>query len=232
MQGRIRAASLSLPSAIYAGFLIFSVLGWRISKALNLDQGWIAPLAGAATLVSGVLSLWLLLYIEARSRTLSVLGILLVFGFSCELCGLATGVPFGLYRYTGRWWPSIPLGSLGPFPLLLPFAWVSIVGACSVVSSWPKRFGPLARIVFGGLLAALIDLLMEPTFIHSLGYWRWLKPGPLPGHAPVANFVGWFLVGSGGCAILERFRLPIGEKARTAAMLILAGQLILSAGLA
>ena len=66
-----------------------------------------------------------------------------------------------------------------------------MAGASVLVFS-PHR--PLAAVLIGGLLASVVDLLMEPVMTGPLGYWRWLRPGPLPGGAPVENFLGWWVV--------------------------------------
>ena len=130
-------------------------------------------------------------YVRAVPHALPRLAAALALGATAEIVGLATGFPFGRYVYTDAWWPTVALPGIGSFPLALPFAWLLMAGA-SVLGLSPFR--PLPSALLGGLLAALVDLLMEPAMTGPLGYWRWLAPGPLPGGAALANPFGWWAV--------------------------------------
>jgi len=71
-----------------------------------------------------------------------------------------------------------------------------MMAGAAVLSLPPlKSTSPVLRAVAGGLLAAVIDLVMEPVLTGPLDYWRWLEHGPLPGGAPMANFAGWWATG-------------------------------------
>ena len=147
-------------------------------------------------------------------------------GALAEVVGLATGFPFGRYEYTQVWQPAIFFGPLGWFPLLLPLAWLMVVGAAErTTHPLPAWVGvPLAAA-----LAAAVDLVMEPATTGPLGYWRWLDRGPLPGGAPWANLVGWFGVSLVGAALLRRTAAPDASERREATVVLLAHTLMIGA---
>ena len=152
------------------------------------------------------------------------LGAVLLLGTIVELTGVLTGFPFGQYAYTDRWWPSVPLLNGGWFPLAVPFAWFLMAGASYLALGRGLAFVPLA-----GLLAASLDLVMEPVMVYRLGYWRWLVPGPLPGGAPLLNFLGWFATASLAALVLHAlgaFTVKAVEP-----RVVLAGHLALTLGL-
>ena len=197
---------------LFLGLVAFSLLGSLFSRLTHLDPGPIAPVASLLTLGAGV---WATFgeYVRVVPRPWPRLLAALSVGTTAEVVGLATGFPFGRYAYTGAWWPSV-----GSFPLPLPFAWLLMAGASCLAlrSAW-----------LGGLLAALVDLAMEPVMAGPLHYWRWLDRGPLPGGAPVANFMGWW-----GTATLAGLILLRGTESRPEApRWVLGGFVVLILGL-
>ncbi|AIE84992.1 hypothetical protein OP10G_1624 [Fimbriimonas ginsengisoli Gsoil 348] len=162
------------------------MLGSLFSHLTHLDPGVIAPVTAILTLLVGLVAA----FGTDRTAFRGVLAIVLL-GTVVELVGVRTGFPFGTYAYTSRWWPVIYLPGFGWFPLLVPLAWALIAGASSLVAARLVS-SPAPRVLLGGLLAAVLDLVMEPVMTGTLGYWVWQGKGPLPGGAPVANFFGWF----------------------------------------
>lgn len=196
---------------MYAGLVLFSILGTGFTRLSGFDPGPIVPIAAALTLLAGT---W------AAIRTCRPYGWPLaagLFGAGIELVGLATGIPFGRYEYTDRWQPAVFLGPLGYFPLLLPLAWLMIAGAAErIVRPLPAW----AAVPLAGLGAASIDLVMEPVATGPLGYWRWFDPGPLPGGAGWSNFAGWLAVSLVGATILRQSEAPEPGARREAALVL------------
>ncbi len=181
--------ALVSPVRVFLFLVGFSLAGSALSRLAHLDPGPIVPVTSLLTLGAGVFATFGE-YVRLASRPWPRLLVALGLGAAAEVVGLATGFPFGRYAYTRAWWPTVEL-PVGPFPLALPFAWLLMAGAAvlSVPRSW------LAPML-GGFLAAVVDLAMEPVMVGPLGYWRWLVPGPLPGGAPIANFLGWWAIGT------------------------------------
>ncbi|MBQ1034618.1 carotenoid biosynthesis protein [Micromonospora sp. C97] len=131
-------------------------------------------------------------------------------GFAIEAIGVATGVPFGSYDYSGELGPK-----LAGVPLIIPLAWTWMAwpawlaavrltggnaatadggaltagGSGSMVGRW------VGRIALATVGLAAWDLFLDPQMVAE-GYWVWRDATPaLPGLAgiPVSNYLGWLL---------------------------------------
>jgi putative membrane protein len=189
---------LSRYGQAYVSLVLFSIGGSLLVRLSSWDPGPIPAVAGAITLVMGFLAAAtpIARAIGWRATAVALVGVLAL-GACAEIVGLYTGLPFGRYVYTDRWAPVVTLPGGHPFPLLLPLAWGMMAACAFLIGSRlanGRWWGPLV----GGLVAAAVDLPMEPVMTDVLGYWRWLDSawpigGPLPGGAPIMNFVGWLL---------------------------------------
>lgn len=194
--------------SLFLFLVLFSLTGSTFSRLTGLNPGPIAPVTSLLTIGVGV---WATFreYVGTASHPWTRLILTLGLGAGAEILGLATGFPFGRYVYTRAWWPTVEL-PLGPFPLALPFAWLLMAGA-SVLAFQGRSWWRSALL--GGLLAASVDVIMEPVMAGPLGYWHWLAPGSLPGGAPVANFLGWWGVATLAGLILTSGRSDVRSNA-------------------
>jgi len=108
-------------------------------------------------------------------------------GLAVEALGVATGFPFGDYRYGP---------ALGPRPLgvawVIPLAWTWMAWPAWLAAGRLVHSGP-ARIAVAAWGLAAWDLFLDPQMVAE-GYWRWADPHPaLPGvpGVPVSNYLGW-----------------------------------------
>jgi uncharacterized membrane protein len=108
-------------------------------------------------------------------------------GFAAELCGVATGRPFGSYEYSGRLGPR-----LAGVPLLAAAAWTMMAFPAWSVAGLLARRRPSRAIVAAGALTAW-DVFLDPRMVRD-GYWRWPAGGRYEG-VPARNFAGWLSVG-------------------------------------
>jgi uncharacterized membrane protein len=125
-------------------------------------------------------------------------------GLVAEAIGVATGRPFGAYRYAGTLGPEV----LG-VPLLVPLAWTMMAYPALLAA---RRLAPPAvvprRVVvalLGGVMLAAWDLFLDPQMVAA-GHWSWSHPAPsLPGvpDVPLTNTAGWLLVGTLLTALLD-----------------------------
>lgn len=129
-------------------------------------------------------------------------------GLGVELVGVATGWPFGAYRYSGTLGPEA-----GGVPLVIALAWVMMAYPALVMARHVTR-----RAVVGVPLAAWAltawDLFLDPQMVAD-GHWRWMVDGAYLG-VPLSNYAGWLATSLTMAAALwvaadraERRRLPL-----------------------
>ncbi|MFC4019501.1 carotenoid biosynthesis protein [Micromonospora sp. GCM10011542] len=130
-------------------------------------------------------------------------------GFAIEAIGVATGIPFGSYDYSGELGPK-----LAGVPLIIPLAWtwmawpawlaaVRLTGGTAATAGGTSPHGSTAatagrwarRVALAALGLATWDLFLDPQMVAE-GYWVWRDATPalpgLPG-IPVSNYLGWLL---------------------------------------
>ncbi len=125
----------------------------------------------------------------------------LCFGISLafESVGVATGLVYGPYHYTGLLGPKF----LGLVPYLIPLAWFMMMYPSMVmVESLFHDFEPgkggwlsiLRVAAVGGLVMTAWDLVMDPMMV-KIGYWVWDGPAStrLYFGIPLQNYWGWWL---------------------------------------
>ena len=136
----------------------------------------------------------------------SYLGLTVAVALAAEAVGVATGLPFGDYAYTGTLGPRL----LG-VPLVVPLAWAMIAYPCLLL-------GPLR----GALCLAGWDLFLDPQMVDA-GHWRWLDVQvgmPFVPEVPVSNTVGWLIVAALLMALLSRLpRLSADDRLPRALLL-------------
>jgi len=114
-------------------------------------------------------------------------------GFAAELVGVATGRPFGRYRYSGKLGPRV-----GGVPLLAAAAWAMMARPAWVVAGWvAPRAVPRVALAAGALTAW--DVFLDPRMARE-GYWIWPEGGRYEG-VPASNFLGWWTTGLGVFAV-------------------------------
>lgn len=97
--------------------------------------------------------------------------------------GSRLGLPFGAYSYAGA-----PAPTLLGVPLIVPLGWFAMPLIATLFAG--------GRPLLAGLLLVAWDVGLEPL-MTAQGYWTWQDPRPLWSGAPLQNFVGWWLLGSG-----------------------------------
>jgi uncharacterized membrane protein len=107
-------------------------------------------------------------------------------GLAVEVVGVATGVPFGTYRYAD---------TLGPraagVPVVIPLAWVMMAYPALLVGARISR-GPLGTVVAGAVALSVWDLFLDPQMVAE-GHWSWAASGPALLGIPLTNYAGWLV---------------------------------------
>ena len=171
----------------------FSVVGLvtGVKPPLPISLGWAASFL---LYLEGALILCATALLYGVARTSISAAFVLVFTYLVETLGVNTGFPFGHYYYSDTLVPGLP----GSVPLAVLFAWVMVVfGSKHLVKRrlFGGRKGSVGVALAGGLLAVLLDLVIEPVAAHIVNYWKWLASGLYNYYGvPIANFVAWFVV--------------------------------------
>lgn len=162
-----------------------AALAWMLSW---LDFGWIT-LAAANVYMNVVSTVGLA---TARCWALVILGAVLAMAW----VSTATGFPLGPIRYGSA------LGlKLGPVPVGLLLLWLSVVlGAREAILFFRPRWGQAPIAVTAGVLAALMDMSLEPLAAKFRGFWFWAAaaPGEPPVyHFPLTGSLAWGMLAGG-----------------------------------
>jgi len=208
-----------------AGLLVLAAIAYPLTHGGARDAvTWTIVLLGAAVSVThaGISRGW---------RT-GVGVLLLVAGTAVlvEAIGLATGYPYGEYRYGDVLGPRL----LG-VPFLVPLAWLMMAWPSWVLAARLAR-RPVARVAVAAAVFAAWDVVLDPQMVQA-GYWTWAHPRPgLPGidTVPLTNLGGWLLAGLLLMALLEVLvaRTATAPRIGDAAPLLVLGWMTLGGALA
>lgn len=145
-------------------------------------QPYNGAIASAALVIMSALAASNLL--QAQERAASSTGTLvtiMILSYLIEAIGVASGFPFGNYRYTPNLQPQIY-----DTPLAISCAWL-LVSICSAHIGRISRCS-LLNLLAAGVLCLFFDIALEPA-ASKLDLWHF------NGSVPMANYVTWFLLG-------------------------------------
>jgi putative membrane protein len=150
----------------------------------------------AAFLVAGVRDL-------GARRTLLFAAWVWPVAWLAELSSTRTGVPFGLYHYTGTTRGQELFVANVPLMDSLSFTFLAYAAFCLArVVLGGRAAGPAAVALLGGLLMMALDVVIDPLAVHGdrwfLGRIFYYPDGGAYFGVPVSNFVGWLVVGAVG----------------------------------
>jgi uncharacterized membrane protein len=177
---------------LLAGLLVLTTVAYPLtSGAGRTTVTWAIVLLGAVLSVAHA-------GLSRGGRTAA--GVLLLVGVTAvgfEAVGLATGFPYGEYRYSEALGPTL----LG-VPFLVPLAWLMMAWPSWLLGELltrPVRAARrhLVRVSAAAAVFAGWDVVLDPQLVQA-GYWTWTRPRPgLPGidTVPLTNLGGWLLAG-------------------------------------
>lgn len=150
-------------------------------------------LTPVAIMAAALPSYLLLLQIAGWKKGFLLLVFLSLFGLGVETTAVATGWPYGFFRYQD--WLGFKI--LGLVPWTVAFAWPPLViGSVMVTRLITRKWWDF---ILSTLILVWFDLVFDPGAV-SLGFWHWLKPGLYYG-VPLINFAGWVASGVIACFI-------------------------------
>jgi putative membrane protein len=143
---------------------------------------------------------------RGAGRAAALAGTAAGIGFGAEVCGVATGRPFGPYAYSGRLGPK-----LAGVPVLAAAAWTMMAFPSWSVAGLVAR-GPRTRVLAAAGALTAWDAFLDPRMVRD-GYWTWPGGGRYE-DVPLSNFAGWLAVGTaifGAWAIADGDGAPSDE---------------------
>jgi uncharacterized membrane protein len=223
----VRAVALRLVPLALAGLLVLTAITYPLASGGGRDVvSWAIVLLGSALSVAHAAA-------SRGARTAAgLLTVVVAVAVAFEAVGLATGFPYGGYRYGDALGPTL----LG-VPLLVPLAWLMMAWPSWVVAARLTRRCP-ARVAVAALVFAGWDVVLDPQMVQA-GYWTWAHPAPgLPGidTVPLTNLAGWLMAGLVLMALLDRLvarTAPPGQpRTGDAPVLLAIGWMVLGGALA
>ncbi len=119
-----------------------------------------------------------------------------------EFSSTRTGVPFGLYTYTGATRGRELFIADVPFMDALSFTFLAYAAFCLARSCLGRGGSRLAVTVLGGTFMMLLDIVIDPIAVRGdrwfLGQIFYYPNGGAYFGVPLSNFAGWMLVGMVG----------------------------------
>jgi putative membrane protein len=174
-----------VPVAAFAGAGVLAQVAYPLTRGEQRAQ-----LTVAIVLLFGAAALSHALVTRGASLLVALIGSSVLLGFAVEVLGVATGFPFGDYRYGNALGPRVL-----DVPIVIAFAWTMLAWPAALVARRLVRPFP-ARVLLGGWALAAWDFFLDPQMV-SAGYWHWgSRAHTLPGvpTVPVTDYVGWLLV--------------------------------------
>lgn len=119
-----------------------------------------------------------------------------------EFSSTRTGVPFGFYTYTGNTRGQELFIADVPFIDALSFTFLAYAAFCLARAVVGRRGSPMVVTVLGGVLMMVLDMVIDPVAVRGdrwfLGDIFYYSNGGFYFGVPLANFVGWMVVGMVG----------------------------------
>ena len=137
-----------------------------------------------------------------------------------EFSSTRTGIPFGLYHYTGTTRGQELFLADVPFMDCLSFTFLAYAAFCLARAALHRTSppGPVVALV-AGILMMMLDVVIDPVAVRGdrwfLGHIFYYPEGGVYFGVPVSNFVGWMIVGTvgvGGYLCWSGWRQPASTR--------------------
>ena len=119
---------------------------------------------------------------ESPKRFYLFLSVVFLLGLTVEIIGVATGFPFGIYRYgASLGWKVLEV------PIILGLNWWILVYA-SIHSAAFITKNKKCRIIMAPALMLGMDFMIEPV-CATLDFWYWKNA-----KVPFQNYLSWYVI--------------------------------------
>lgn len=131
-------------------------------------------------------------------RAVGFLGVLVAYTYVIEAVGLATGFPYGEFRYLTDVGPMVGGVPVALALFFVPLALNAYLLATLLLGVGTRRGSLLVPLAVG--LLVVVDLVLDPAAV-AIGFWTY-DGGPYYG-VPVSNYLGWLLSGSVAVGLID-----------------------------
>lgn len=175
-----------------ANYIFYFFLFWYacgvVLVGLDLLPSWLEWSNSVFIITAGVLGVIYFMIHFDMLRGMIISFIVFLTTFVVEYYGSSTQFLFGNYTYTDHFAPNV----LG-VPIAIGFAWVMVIATAHALLMKLRVQSHLLRALIGGLLALVMDLILDPVAFEVKQYWIWHESG-FYYNIPWTNFFGWFLI--------------------------------------
>lgn len=176
----------------FADYIFYFFLFWYgcglILVGFDILPRWLEWSNSVFIITSGILGgIYLLIHYGKKIGIIIFIGVFLS-TFIVEYYGSSSQFLFGHYTYSDSFAPNVL-----DVPVAIGFAWVMVIATGHAILMKLGVQNKVLRAFFGGLLALLMDLILDPVAYQAKQYWIWHEPG-IYYDIPWTNFFGWFIV--------------------------------------
>jgi len=175
---------------------IFVIWLFHISAIVGISLGYFDWFATKTPLnLMMVTGLLLFNFPLNTLKKLILFAIIFVLGMTVEWIGVHYDFLFGSYTYGDN------LGAkLDGVPWLIGANWAILILICGAIADKLKA-KTYIKILFGAFLMVLLDFFIEVPAAY-FDYWHWEI-----GHAPLQNFIAWYLISSAMLWLYYKFKV-------------------------
>lgn len=210
---------------IFLDLLVATSLAAIFALIGRFELGVAGPGLFSATVLAGAAAVVAPIYTEVgkKAANLAIFSLLGI-GLVSLLVGVHGGLPFGMFTYSGAWWPVLQLPTEMNFPVFAPVLWMLVAAGCfMVIERVFKLESAITTSVMSGGLAGLLSIPLDLVLRGSLEMWQWASldypiGGPMLG-MPLMSPIGWFLTSAVGGFVLAGYKAEEGASFQAGAAL-------------
>lgn len=196
----------------------FFIVWWAIGVILTSTDTlptWLEWANAVFLYTAGIISIVYVSLISTWKKGLLLSIFIMLLTISVESLGVHYGILFGDYHYE----KDFGIQLLG-VPITIGFAWVMVVFTSMAHVTYlfkqkPSLSSGVTYVFLTGLLAVVMDGIIDPVAYKVKQYWIW-DEGGFYYDIPTSNFIGWFVLSSVAQIVvyfyLHKFGSPFTEE--------------------
>jgi putative membrane protein len=173
-------------NTLFRFFLVWYACG-VILLSFNILPPWLEWANTVFLITAGTLGVIYFCKCYGNKHGLFISMVVFVVSMTSEYLGTTYGWIFGKYIYNADF--GIKLFDV---PITIGFAWLLVMSSSHAFLQ-TFQLPTVLSVIYGGLIAVVMDLIIDPVAYVVKSYWVWQESGPYY-DIPTQNFFGWFFV--------------------------------------